>query len=37
MGITDDGYVLVNGPGCKNRNRYAYKLSIVIAQAKCIL
>jgi hypothetical protein len=33
-GITDDGYVLVNDPGNKNRNRYAYKLSTVIAQAK---
>jgi hypothetical protein len=33
-GITDDGYVLVNDPGSKNKNRYAYKLSTVVAQAK---
>ena len=33
-GITDDGYVLVNDPGNRNRNRYAYKLSTVVAQAK---
>ena len=33
-GITDDGYVLVNDPGNRNRNRYAYKLSSVITQTK---
>ena len=33
-GITDDGYVLVNDPGNRNRNRYAYRLSTVIAQSK---
>lgn len=33
-GITEDGYVLVNDPGSRNRNRYAYKLSTVVAQAR---
>lgn len=33
-GITEDGYVLVNDPGSRNRNRYAYLLSTVIQQAK---
>lgn len=32
-GITDDGYVLVNDPGNRNRNKYAYKLSTVVQQA----
>lgn len=33
-GITDDGYVLVNDPGSRNKNKYAYKLSAVVAQTK---
>jgi hypothetical protein len=33
-GITEDGYVLVNDPGIKNRNKYAYILSTVVAQAR---
>lgn len=33
-GITADGYVLVNDPGSRKRNRYAYKLSTVVAQAR---
>jgi hypothetical protein len=33
-GTTADGYVLINDPGGKNKNRYAYKLSTVVAQAK---
>ena len=33
-GITADGYVLVNDPGSRRRNRYAYKLSSVVSQAR---
>jgi hypothetical protein len=33
-GITDDGHVLVNDPGSRNKNRYAYLLSTVISQAR---
>jgi hypothetical protein len=33
-GITTDGHVLVNDPGSRKRNRYAYKLSTVVAQAR---
>lgn len=33
-GITEDGYVLVNDPGSKRRSRYAYKLSVVVEQAR---
>lgn len=29
-GITDDGYVLVNNPGSRRRNKYAYPLSMVV-------
>lgn len=32
-GITDDGYVLVNDPGSRSRNKYAYKLITVVSQA----
>ena len=35
-GITDDGYVLVNDPGSRKRNKYAYKLSTVVAQARTV-
>lgn len=33
-GITDDGHVLVNDPGSRNKNRYAYLLSTVVSQAR---
>jgi hypothetical protein len=33
-GITEDGYVLVNDPGSRNKNKYAYKLNTVVSQAK---
>lgn len=33
-GITEDGYVLVNDSGSRNRNRYAYLLTSVIQQAR---
>jgi hypothetical protein len=33
-GITEDGYALVNDPGSRNRNKYAYKLSTVVSQTK---
>jgi hypothetical protein len=33
-GITEDGYVLVNDPGNRNRNKYAYLLSTVVKQAR---
>jgi hypothetical protein len=33
-GITEDGYVLVNDPGSKRRNKYGYKLSMVVSQAR---
>lgn len=33
-GITDDRYVFVNDPGSRNRNKYAYKLSTIVAQAR---
>lgn len=31
-GITEDGHVLVNDPGNRNRNKYAYPLSVVVGQ-----
>lgn len=33
-GITEDGYVLVNDPGSRSKNRYAYPLSTVVGQAR---
>ncbi len=33
-GITEDGHVLVNDPGNRNRNKYAYPMSTVVRQAR---
>ena len=33
-GITEDGYVLVNDPGNRNRNKYAYPLNAIVNQAR---
>ena len=33
-GITADGYVLVNDPGSRSRNKFAYPLSTVVKQAR---
>jgi hypothetical protein len=33
-GITEDGYVLVNDPGSRRKNRYAYLLIAVVKQAR---
>ncbi len=33
-GITEDGHVLINDPGSKKRNGYAYPLSLILAQSK---